>query len=144
MEEYDESSDGEPPEETTIVKKLESFDNKSLTDGNEEPCTTSKIGVVSTEHNEEADSTSLVENVIEAVNTEVNVENCSKVDQCGKMDSEQHGQKRKRNSKKESKPFKKIPPLRTPRTEVVERKAALLEAVSWFLSPMYIILCIKY
>lgn len=129
LEEYKESSDDEPPEETAIVKKSESFNNKSLIETNEESCSTFKMEIISTEHNEEV-NISLVDNVSEAINTKVNNESSSKVNKCEKTDSEPRGQKRKKNSKKETKPLKKIPPLRTPRTEVIERKAALLEAVS--------------
>lgn len=139
MEEYDESSDGEPPEETAIIRKSESSENKSLIEGIEEPCSTSKMEVVSTEYDEEANSTSLVDNVSETIDTKINIESCSKIDKCENTNFEPHGQKRKKSSKKETKSLKKIPPLRTPRTEVVERKTALLEAVSWIIINLYFV-----
>jgi len=62
----------------------------------------------------------------------VNIDVCSKINNKCEKTTNDRGQKRKNTSKKESKPIKKTPPMRTPRTEVVERKGALLEAVSRF------------
>jgi len=64
------------------------------------------------------------------MNIEVKIESCTKVnEECEKVNSE-NGQKQNRTSKTEFKPLIKVSPLRTPRTEIVERKGALLEAVS--------------
>lgn len=131
LEEYDESSsDNEPPEETIIIKESALSNDTILIKNNEEQCSTSKIEDISLENSNEVDSTSLsVLNDNKVLNTEVKIENSSKINgDCGKQGSEQ-GQKRKRSPKKDFKPVKKTPPLRTPRTEVVERKGALLEAV---------------
>lgn len=100
------------------------MDNKILKEHSFSLCST--IEIVDKEDN----TNPLLKNSNEAVNKEVKTESSSKInEECRKVDSE-NGQKRKRTSKKESKPFKKIPPPRTPRTEIVERKGALLEAVS--------------
>lgn len=81
------------------------------------------------EHNKEVDITIIAGNNCKVVNSEVKVESCLKVNnECEKTNTE-HSQKRKRCAKKEFKPIKKLPPLRTPRTEIVERKSAFLEAV---------------
>lgn len=124
-----------------IVKKSVSPDNKNVTEQNKNPCTTPVIEVLITRENEEpnstsvinnkeVDSTTLIDNDSEAVSADVNIDICSKInDKCVKTTNDR-GQKRKNTSKKESKAFKKMPPMRTPRTEVVERKGALLEAVS--------------
>jgi len=126
-----------------IVKKSELPDNKNVSEQNEKPCTTpvTKVLLVdkskepsstSVINNKEVDSTTFIDNDNETVSTDVNIEICSeKNDKCVKTANDR-GQKRKNTSKKESKPIKKIPPMRTPRTEVVERKGALLEAVSRF------------
>lgn len=124
LEAYDEfgdnQSDDEPPEETAIIKKSALPDNKSLT---EQLCSGSETV------DKEVHSSPLVKNDGEAASTEVKIKSCSKVNEgCEKADPE-NGQKRKRAIKKESKPIKKTPPLRTPRTEIVERKGALLEAL---------------
>jgi len=125
-----------------INKKPESPDNKNVSEQSENPCTTPIIEVLITEkdeepnssslviNNKEVDSTSLIGNDSKAVSTDVNIDICSKINDKYVKTANDHGQKRKNNSKKESKPFKKMPPMRTPRTEVVERKGALLEAVS--------------
>lgn len=147
LEEYDQSSDNqsdnEPPEEMPIVRKSGSPDNKNVSIKNEKPCSTPVKEVVITKKSEESISTLLINNKVdsttliddcEAVSTDVNIDVCSKIDEKCVKTTNDRGQKRKNTSKKESKPFKKIPPMRTPRTEVVERKGALLEAVSRFLS----------
>jgi len=125
-----------------IIKKSGLPENKNVSEENEKPCTTPVTEVLITDKNKEPSSTSvinnkevdsitLIDNNSETVNTDVNIDICSKNDKCVKTANDR-GQKRKNTSKKESKPFKKIPPMRTPRTEVVERKGALLEAVSRF------------
>lgn len=124
-----------------IIKKSGSPDNKNVSEQSENPCTTPIIEVLITEKNEEpsstsvinnkeVDSTTLIDNDSNTVSTDVNIDNCSKINDKYVKTANDSGQKRKNNSKKESKPFKKMPPMRTPRTEVVERKGALLEAVS--------------
>lgn len=159
LEEYDESSDDEPPEETAIVKESAPVDISMTPVLNEEPCSSVKTRDISMEHKEESCSTIKMEGVSiehkdeisstlemesvsielkekagstssviidnEAVCSEMKTEMCSNV----KEDNER-GQKRKKNSNKEFKPIKRTPPLRTPRTEVLEKKSALLEAVS--------------
>ncbi|XP_022166502.1 nuclear fragile X mental retardation-interacting protein 1-like [Myzus persicae] len=142
LEEYDQSSDNqsdnEPPEEMPIVRKSGSPDNKNVSIKNEKPCSTPVKEVVITKKSEESISTLLINNKVdsttliddcEAVSTDVNIDVCSKIDEKCVKTTNDRGQKRKNTSKKESKPFKKIPPMRTPRTEVVERKGALLEAL---------------
>lgn len=130
MEAYDESgdnqSDDEPPEETAIIKKSALLDNKSLTEHSISLCSASEVV------DKEVYSSPLVKNDSEAVNTEVKIKSSKVNNGCEKADPEnlENGQKRKRNVKKEFKPIKKSLPLRTPRTEIVERKGALLEAVS--------------
>jgi len=124
-----------------IVKKSGSPDNKNVSEQSENPCTTPIIEVLITEKNEdpsstpvinnkEIDSTTLIDNDSKAVSTGVNIDICTKINDKYVKTANDRGQKRKNASKKESKPFKKMPPMRTPRTEVVERKGALLEAVS--------------
>jgi len=126
-----------------IVKKSGLLDDKNVSEQNKKLCTTPVTEVLITDknkepistsviNNKEEDSTTLINNDNETVSTDVNIDICSKKnDECVKTAND-HGQKRKNTSKKESKPFKKIPPMRTPRTEIVERKGALLEAVSRF------------
>lgn len=105
------------PNSTPVVENL-------ITEKNEKP---SSISVIK---NKELDSTTLIDQNNEAVSTNVKIDESSKInDKCEKTTNER-GQKRKNTSKKESKSVKKIPPMKTPRTEVVERKGALLEAVS--------------
>lgn len=145
LEEYDESSenqsDNEPPEEIVIIKET-LINNKSLTEHNDETNTTSKKNVL-LQKNVDENSISLVNNDDKAINTEMEIEICSKINkECKKPDLDQ-GQKRKKNSNKESKPFKKCQPLRTPRTEVMERKGALLEAVSCVIN-LYLINIVYY
>jgi len=124
-----------------IIKKSGSPDNKNVSEQSENPCTTPIIEVLITEKNEEPSSTSvinnkevdsstLIDNNSNAVSTDVNIDICSKINDKYVKTANDRGQKRKNNSKKESKPFKRMPPMRTPRTEVVERKGALLKAVS--------------
>lgn len=104
------------PNSTPVVENL-------ITEKNEKP---SSISVIK---NKEVDSTTLMDQNSEAVSTDVKIDESSKInDKCEKTTNER-GQKRKNTSKKESKPVKKIPPMKTPRTEVVERKGALLEAL---------------
>ncbi|XP_001946648.1 nuclear fragile X mental retardation-interacting protein 1 [Acyrthosiphon pisum] len=143
IQEYDQSSDNqsdnEPPEEMPINKKSGSPDNKNVSEQSENPCTTPIIEVLITDKNEEpsstsvinneVDSTTLIDNDSKAVSTDVNIDICSKINDKHVKTANDRGQKRKNTSKKESKPFKKMPPMRTPRTEVVERKGALLEAL---------------
>lgn len=62
-------------------------------------------------------------------NEKMKIESCSKTFEEDEKTNTKHCLKRKKSSKKDSKSIKKLPPLRTPRTEVVERKSALLEAV---------------
>lgn len=144
LEEYeassDNDSDNEPPEETaivkesapsenTIVKESESLDNKSLIEHDKE-ISSYLEEEDSMKHDEELVSSSLVVNGDEIVNTEVAAESCSKEsEECEKKVSEP-GLKRKKHNKNESKLAKKVPPPRTPRNEVLEKKAALIEAVS--------------
>lgn len=132
MEEYDESSenhsDNEPPEEIVIVKETALINNKSVTESINVTSPISKENIL-LENNVDENSILLVNNS-KTINTEIENKICSKVnEECKKQDLD-HGQKRKKNSNKESKPFKKNQSLRTPRTEVMERKGALLEAVS--------------
>lgn len=133
MEEYDESSenhsDNEPPEEIVIVKETALINNKSVTESINVTSPISKENIL-LENNVDENSILLVNNNSKTINTEIENKICSKVnEECKKPDLD-HGQKRKKNSNKESKPFKKNQSLRTPRTEVMERKGALLEAVS--------------
>jgi hypothetical protein len=166
LESYDESSDNnqsddEPPEETSIVKESVPLGNTSLTNSNDELCSTLETEDVSDkysevqdftslvkekpngelccaletedvlgEHSEVQDSTALDKDDSEAISTEVKTETSSKVDEECEKTGIERGQKRKKSQKKELKPIKRTPPLRTPRTEVVEKKNALLEAVS--------------
>jgi len=129
LEEYEESSDDEPPDETAIIKKSGSQEIDLA-----EPCeklqsSSSDTRSVHIEHNKEVGTAVLAGNSCRIVNSEVKVESCLKVDnECEKTNTE-HSQKRKRSAKKEIKPIKKPPPLRTPRTEIIERKSAFLEAV---------------
>lgn len=181
LEEYDESSDDEPPEETAIVKEsaLLDIEMSPVLDGRpcptsetrdismeqkEESCSalemegvslehkdevastsemenvslehkdevasTSEMESVSMEHKEKVNSTSLVTVDSKTLSSEMKAETSSNVkEECDKTDNER-SQKRKKNSNKEFKPIKRTPPLRTPRTEVLEKKGALLEAVS--------------
>lgn len=135
LEEYDESndsqSDNEPPEETAIVKKSTLPDNKLLTKYIEEPCSTSEIRAVPIENNKVNTNTTIIKGNSESVSTEVNNDKSilEENEACENTNTER-GIKRKKTPKKESKPMKKSQPLRTPRTEIVERKDALLEAVS--------------
>jgi len=127
--------------EALIPEKNEEPDSTSIPEKNEEPGSTKIIEALTTEkqssilvtENKEVDSTLLIDHDSEVVNTnntDVKIDICSKTnDKCEKTTNER-GQKRKNTSKKESKPVKKMPPMKTPRTEVVERKGALLEAVS--------------
>lgn len=147
LEEYDESSDDEPPEETAIVKEsaLLDIEMSPVLDGRpcptsetrdismeqkEESCSTLEMEGVSLEHKEKVNSTSLVTVDSKTLSSEMKTETSSNVkEECDKTDNER-SQKRKKNSNKEFKPIKRTPPLRTPRTEVLEKKGALLEAVS--------------
>lgn len=153
-------SDDEPPEETSIVKESAPLNDTSLKNPNDdlcsiietdvsnrhgeiqdatslvkekpndEPCSTLETEDVSDGLHEVQDPSALVKDDSEAVNTEMKTEISSKVDEeCEKTDIER-GQKRKKPQKKEFKPIKRTPPMRTPRTEVMEKKSALLEAVS--------------
>ncbi|XP_025193010.1 nuclear fragile X mental retardation-interacting protein 1 [Melanaphis sacchari] len=153
----DDLSDNEPPEELPIVRTSESLENKNVLEQNEKPCSSSVIetsiiekneepsstpviDALITEKNENSNSTSIIKNkevdstlIIdrdsEVISTDVKTDVCSKTnDKCEKSINER-GQKRKNTSKKESKPVKKMPPMKTPRTEIVERKSALLEAL---------------
>lgn len=110
-----------------IVKESVSQD-KSLTEYNKELCSTSDTKEVFLECSKEVNTTSLGENGSN-VDLKMKIESCSKVFEEDEKTNAKHCQKRKKSSKKDSKPIKKLPPLRTPRTEVVERKSALLEAV---------------
>ncbi|XP_026822903.1 putative uncharacterized protein DDB_G0274405 [Rhopalosiphum maidis] len=126
--------------EALIAEKNEEPGSTSITGKNEEPGSTQIIEALTTEkqssilvtENKEVDSTLLIDHDSEVVNTnntDVKIDICSKInDKCEKTTNER-GQKRKNTSKKESKPVKKMPPMKTPRTEVVERKGALLEAL---------------
>lgn len=111
-----------------IVKELASQD-KSPTEHNEELCSTTNMKEVFLKCSEEVNTTLLGENGSSVVDLEMKIESCSKVFEEDEKTNTKHCQKRKKSSKKDSKPIKKLPPLRTPRTEVVERKSALLEAV---------------
>jgi hypothetical protein len=136
LEEYDESSDDEPPDETGIVKEStsqETVHNTKLCSAeslkqNEEVLFTSEIGV-SVKLNKKVNSNIFSGNDSEIEKTEVKIENSLKVNEDNYNLESESGQKRKKSSKKEFKQIKKQPPLRTPRTEVVERKGALLEAL---------------
>lgn len=200
LENYDESSDDEPPEEISIVKESAPVNDTSLTNANDKLCSTSETDGVLNElskvqdssdgHCEVQDSTSLVKDkrndeLCSAIETESVLNECSEVqdsislvkekpndkpcstlgtesvlnghsevqdslvkddskalnsvvktdistnvsEECEKTNIER-GQKRKKPPKKDFKPLKRTPPMRTPRTEVVEKKSALLEAVS--------------
>lgn len=139
LEEYAESSsDDEPPDETAIVKESAPLNNTILTEPNDEPCSTSKVEDISMKCNDEVDSISLsVINDVKVENKELTNEKFSKVNGESIKPDFERGQKRKKSPKKEFKPVKKTPPLRTPRTEIVERKGALLEAVRLFISLVY-------
>lgn len=130
LEEYDESndsqSDNEAPEEMAIVKKC----SKQLTECTEEQCPTLETRAVSIEHNKEVVNTAIVEENSGSVKSEANIDVSPKVNEECENTNNVRGLKRKKTQKKEIKPIKKNPPLRTPRTEMVERKGALLEAVS--------------
>lgn len=143
LEEYDQSS-GSEPEEMPIVKKSGSAENKNESETNEKPCS----GLIKDEddlitekneepitsvmqNKEEVDSSTLVDRDSKALSTDVKNDTCS---QSNEKNNNEQGKKRKNTSKKESKPIKKVTPMRTSRTEVVERKGALLEAVSGFVS----------
>lgn len=127
LEEYAESSDDEPPEEIAIIKKSVLFDNQSLIEP--EICSTSEMNVPI--KHEKINSMSTIETFSNKISSvEVKIENGLKIKEECKISDSEHGHKRKNNSKKESKPIKKIAPMRTPRTEVMERKGALIEVVS--------------
>jgi len=131
-------------EQTIYSWKLKRYNwNKNVSEQNENLCSTSVVDVLITEKNEEPSSTSVIENKKvdsitliehdgEAASTDVKIDECSNINNKSEKTTDERGQKRKNTSKKGSKPVKKMPPMRTPRTEVVERKGALLEAVSWF------------
>lgn len=125
LEEYAVSSDDEPPEEIAIIKESVVHDDQSLIESEENKCSILEIENVTIENNKQVESISIVENDSKAASIELKIVN----GECKKSDSE-HGQKRKNNSNKESKPIKKMAPMRTPRNEIMERKGALLEAVS--------------
>lgn len=127
LEAYAESSDDEPPEEIAIVKESILFDNQTLIEPEGIKCSTSEIENV--EHNEKIDSTTIVENNSKTASIKVKIENDLKINGECKISDSEHGQKRKKNSMKDPRPIKKLAPMRTPRTEVMERKGALLEAV---------------
>lgn len=128
------TEENEEPGSTSIIEALITEENVELgstpvvknlvTEKIKKP---SSISVIK---NKEVDSTTLMDQNSKAVSTDVKIDESSKInDKCEKTTNER-GQKRKNTSKKESKPVKKTPPMKTPRTEVVERKGALLEAVS--------------
>lgn len=129
IEEYDKSSDDEPPNETAIIKESASQDIVKAAPNEKQCSSTSNIKSVPTEHNKQENITVLTGNESEVVNSDLKVETCLKVNNECEKTITVHSQKRKKLSKKEIKPIKKTPPLRTPRTEIVERKNALLEAV---------------
>lgn len=105
-------------------------DIKHLTEPIEEQSSTSEIRTVPIENKENVNTTIIEGNNV-SVSIEVNTdESITKVNEACENVNSERGVKRKKTPKKESKPIKKPPPLRTPRTEIVERKSALLEAVS--------------
>lgn len=134
LEEYEETSnqsDDEPPEEMAIVKVSTLPDDSNSIKPNEESIIKLEDTII--KNSEEMDTASLVNNDDKTVRVDIKIDSCSKVNEvCEKIVPGNNSQKRKKDSKKEFKPIKKQPPPRTPRTEVVERKGALLEAVSWF------------
>lgn len=136
LEEYDASSDNEssdePPEEAVIIKESVPLDNTNSVEVTEEPNSSSEFKDILIESNEKI-CPKLSDVDKNDVNNDEAVKSYSKELKENEKRNSEHGQKRKKPNKKESKPIKKVPPPRTPRTEVMEKKSALLEAVSQFL-----------
>lgn len=110
--------------------EIEDFTSLVTEKPNDELCCALETEDVSGGHIKVQDSTASDKDNGKAISTEMKPEISSKVDEGCKKTGIERGQKRKKPQKKEFKPIKRTPPLRTPRTEVVEKKNALLEAVS--------------